>query len=273
MDFTIPSDEQELAALVRSIAGDHLTERRLRALDGADVRIDRELWTALARRGRARRRSRAWLGDTARARRTRPARGARPVPADRSPSRRACWPTAGRDDLAAAAADGSLLVTVALARGTRRRARGTGDPRRAARRRLGADRREGRGAVRHGRRRVPRPGCDARRGARVRRAAVRRRGVDRGAAHRRRRHRGLARARRGAARRRPGGRRRRRRRRPDRAVHASDCAPISSACSNAPSNSPPPTRASASSSASRSAASRPSDSAWPTRTSTSRRCG
>jgi acyl-CoA dehydrogenase len=113
MDFTIPSDEQELAQLVRSIAGDHLTERRLRALDGADVRIDRELWTALASAD-VLGADLGVVGDTAVL--VELGRLVAPVPylptiavASR------VLATAGREDLAAAAADGSLLVTVALA--------------------------------------------------------------------------------------------------------------------------------------------------------------
>ena len=47
MDFTIPADEQELAGLVRRIAGDALTRSRLRALDDEPVRFDRPLWAAL----------------------------------------------------------------------------------------------------------------------------------------------------------------------------------------------------------------------------------
>jgi 3-oxocholest-4-en-26-oyl-CoA dehydrogenase beta subunit len=48
MDFDIPQNEQALAGLVRRIAGDHLTQARLRALDGAPDRLDRDLLSALA---------------------------------------------------------------------------------------------------------------------------------------------------------------------------------------------------------------------------------
>jgi alkylation response protein AidB-like acyl-CoA dehydrogenase len=49
MDFEIPENERELADLVRRIAGDHLTQTRLRAIDDTSDHIDRELLAALAK--------------------------------------------------------------------------------------------------------------------------------------------------------------------------------------------------------------------------------
>jgi 3-oxocholest-4-en-26-oyl-CoA dehydrogenase beta subunit len=113
MDFTIPSDEQELAALVRSIAGDHLTERRMRALDDADVRLDPELWSALAAAD-VLGADLGVLGDTAVL--VELGRLVAPVPYLPTIAVAArALATAGRDALASSAADGSLLVTVAAA--------------------------------------------------------------------------------------------------------------------------------------------------------------
>jgi acyl-CoA dehydrogenase len=47
MDFAIPSDEQELAGLARTIVTDHLTAERLRGFDTGE-RFDPALWAALA---------------------------------------------------------------------------------------------------------------------------------------------------------------------------------------------------------------------------------
>jgi acyl-CoA dehydrogenase len=51
MDFTISETQQELAALARRILGDHLTQDRLKAVEAATPRFDRDLWAALAEAG------------------------------------------------------------------------------------------------------------------------------------------------------------------------------------------------------------------------------
>ena len=51
MDFMISETQQELAALTRRIAGDHLTQERLKAVEADPARFDRELWQALASAG------------------------------------------------------------------------------------------------------------------------------------------------------------------------------------------------------------------------------
>ena len=112
MDFEIPSDERELAGLVRQIAGDHLTLPRLRELDTATARFDRALWSALATAD-VLGADLGVLGDCAVL--VELGRLVAPVPY--------LWSIAvgaralaefGRADLAAQACDGSLLVTVAL---------------------------------------------------------------------------------------------------------------------------------------------------------------
>lgn len=112
MDFTIPSDEQALAALTRSITADHLTERRLRALDEAGIRFDTELWAALAAAG-VLGAGLDVLGDTAVL--VELGRLVAPVPylATIAGAARALA-AAGRDELATSATDGTLLVTTAL---------------------------------------------------------------------------------------------------------------------------------------------------------------
>ncbi len=112
MDFTIPSDEKDLAALVRTIAGDHLTQQRLRALDDAEVRFDRDLWSALAGAD-VLGAELGVLGDAAVL--VELGRLVAPVPYLATIATAArTLSAAGRDDLATAAADGSSLVTVAL---------------------------------------------------------------------------------------------------------------------------------------------------------------
>jgi acyl-CoA dehydrogenase len=112
MDFEIPSDERELAGLVRQIAGDVLTQQRLRELDTTPVRFDRELWAALAAAD-VLAADVGVLGECAVL--VELGRLVAPVPY--------LWSIAvgaralaafGRTDLAAQACDGSLLVTAAL---------------------------------------------------------------------------------------------------------------------------------------------------------------
>lgn len=51
MDFTLTEAQTELAALVRRIAGDQLTQQRLKQVETAPNRFDRELWRSLAEAG------------------------------------------------------------------------------------------------------------------------------------------------------------------------------------------------------------------------------
>ncbi len=112
MDFEIPSDERELAGLVRQIGGDHLSQARLRELDSTVARFDRSLWSALAAAD-VLGADLGVLGDCAVL--VELGRLVAPVPY--------LWSIAvgaralaefGRADLAAQACAGSLLVTVAL---------------------------------------------------------------------------------------------------------------------------------------------------------------
>jgi acyl-CoA dehydrogenase len=49
MDFSLTEAQHDLAALTKSILADHSTEQRLRALEASTERLDRHLWTALAK--------------------------------------------------------------------------------------------------------------------------------------------------------------------------------------------------------------------------------
>jgi alkylation response protein AidB-like acyl-CoA dehydrogenase len=112
MDFAIPDDERALAELVRTIAGNHLTQQRLRALDDADDRIDRGLWEALAG-AYVLRADLGVLGDTAVL--IELGRLVAPIPYATSIAVGARALAAfGRPELAAKATDGALLVTTAL---------------------------------------------------------------------------------------------------------------------------------------------------------------
>lgn len=51
MDFSISETQHELAGLTRRIAGDQLTQERLKAVESAPPRFDRELWAGLADAG------------------------------------------------------------------------------------------------------------------------------------------------------------------------------------------------------------------------------
>jgi acyl-CoA dehydrogenase len=112
MDFSIPPDEQELAGLVRRIAGDHLTRERLRALDAEPVRFDRSLWAALGAAD-VLGADLGVLGDAAVL--VELGRLVAPVPylATVAVAARALA-SFGHPVLAAAATDGSLIATVAL---------------------------------------------------------------------------------------------------------------------------------------------------------------
>lgn len=51
MDFSLTEGQQQLAGLVRQIAGDHLTQKRYKEIESTKERLDRELWKALADSG------------------------------------------------------------------------------------------------------------------------------------------------------------------------------------------------------------------------------
>lgn len=51
MDFSLTDTQVELAGLTRRIVTDQVTQQRLRQVEAAAVRFDRELWDALARAG------------------------------------------------------------------------------------------------------------------------------------------------------------------------------------------------------------------------------
>jgi acyl-CoA dehydrogenase len=51
MDFTFSQEQDELAALVRRIATDHVSQARLKQVEAQPVHFDRELWSALAGAG------------------------------------------------------------------------------------------------------------------------------------------------------------------------------------------------------------------------------
>jgi len=51
MDFSLTEAQQQLAALVRQIADDHLTQKRRKAVEASPERLDRDLWKALADAG------------------------------------------------------------------------------------------------------------------------------------------------------------------------------------------------------------------------------
>ena len=48
MDFSYTEDEQALRELSRKILEDHITQDRLREVEGSEDRIDRKAWSALA---------------------------------------------------------------------------------------------------------------------------------------------------------------------------------------------------------------------------------
>jgi alkylation response protein AidB-like acyl-CoA dehydrogenase len=122
MDFDLTEHQREIGALTRRILTDHLSAERLRAVEAAPDRFDRELWSALARAGVLA----AGLPESAgggglgllehAAVLIELGRAVAPVPylwsvAVAAPALARC----GRDDLAAAVGRGEVVVTVALA--------------------------------------------------------------------------------------------------------------------------------------------------------------
>jgi alkylation response protein AidB-like acyl-CoA dehydrogenase len=112
MDFAIPESEQELAGLTRRIAGDHLTQARLRAGDATADHVDRDLLSALASAG-VLGADLGVLGECAVL--VELGRLVAPVPYLYSIAVGArALAHFGSDELAAQAADGTLVVTAAL---------------------------------------------------------------------------------------------------------------------------------------------------------------
>ena len=125
MDFSFSEEQQDLQGLATQILEGELTHERLKEVEGGDENFDRELWSKLADRGRARHRGAGGAGrrrvrlprGRARARADRSHRRADPVLRDRRLARsrsRRFGTDAQKDALLPGVADGTTIVSAAL---------------------------------------------------------------------------------------------------------------------------------------------------------------